>query len=78
MRIPPFSANLTRPKMNPSKPSAVPDSLLEILETRVRYEEGKIDEIKAAYDADDRDLVFRLVRQLLYEGPGTIADKAPK
>jgi len=51
-----------------------PDSLVDILIARGAYEEGKIEEIKAAYDARDKDRVFSLVGELLYEGPGTNPD----
>lgn len=47
---------------------------MDILIARGAYEEGKIEEIKAAYDARDKDRVFSLVGELLYEGPGTNPD----
>ena len=59
--------------MNNSMPSDdVPDSLIEILCTRARYEEGIIAEIKVALAAGDKDLVFKLADQMFHEGPGTI------
>ena len=64
--------------MNNSKPSDVPDSLVEILCTRARYEEGKIAEIKVALAAHDKDLVFRLAGEMIYEGPGTTLRTKPK
>ncbi|HEY0255810.1 MAG TPA: hypothetical protein VGC39_00090 [Candidatus Methylacidiphilales bacterium] len=54
----------------------VPDSLIEIFATRARWEEAKLDEIKVAYDAGDKEKVFKLSGELLYEGPGTV-DKQP-
>jgi len=53
----------------------VPDSLFDILVTRGQWEEEKIQEIKIAYDAGDREKVFTLVGELLYTGPGTIERK---
>jgi len=49
-----------------------PDSLVDILNTRCRWEEEKTQEIKIAYDAGDREKVFTFVGELLYTGPGTI------
>jgi hypothetical protein len=58
---------------NSSNPSDdIPDSLVEILCVRARYEEGIIAKIKVALAAGDKDLVFRLADQMIYEGPGTI------
>ncbi len=64
--------------MNNSKPSDIPDSLIEILCTRGRYEEEKIAEIKVALAAGDKDLVFRLADEMIYEGPGTTPRTKPK
>lgn len=49
---------------------AIPDSLIGILFERGRYEEEVIEQIKVAFDKNDRDAVFDLVGKLLYEGPG--------
>jgi hypothetical protein len=63
-------------KTDPSKTDKgrvpVPDSLFDILITRGKWEEEKIQEIKIAYDAGDREKVFALVGELLYTGPGTM------
>jgi hypothetical protein len=48
-----------------------PDNLRDILFARAQYEEAKIGEIKAAFDAHDKDGVFKLAEELIYGGPGT-------
>jgi hypothetical protein len=54
------------------KTAEVPDSLIEILCQRGRYEEEMLERIKDAFDKNDQRKVFRLVGKLLYEGPGTV------
>ncbi len=63
--------------MNKDKPIPVPDSLVEILIVRAKYEQGKQAEIKVAYDAKDKDRVFDLVGEMLYEGPGSLPRQKP-
>jgi hypothetical protein len=48
-----------------------PDNLRDILFARANYEEAKIGEIKAAFDAHDKESVFKLAEELIYGGPGT-------
>ena len=63
--------------MDKDKKMEAPDSLVEILMVRAQYEEEKQEEIKVAYDAKDKDRVFDLVGELLYEGPGTVPRQTP-
>jgi hypothetical protein len=60
---------------NDQKPgSDAPNNIEDILFARADYEEAKIREIKEAVDRDDRDLVFKLAKELIYGGPGTNKD----
>jgi len=63
---------MTVAKNQTNKAAEVPDSLIEILCQRGRYEEEMLDRIKVAFDREDQRKVFRLVGKLLYEGPGTV------
>jgi hypothetical protein len=49
-----------------------PDNIEEILLARADYEEAKIREIKKAVDVQDKDKVFQLATELIYDGPGTL------
>jgi hypothetical protein len=55
-----------------SREEKLPENLREILLARAVYEESKIGEIKAAFDDGDKDGVFKLVEELIYDGPGAI------
>jgi hypothetical protein len=63
---------MTVGKNQTDKTAEVPDSLIEILCQRGRYEEEMLERIKDAFDKNDQRKVFRLVGKLLYEGPGTV------
>ena len=63
---------MTVAKNQTNKAAEVPDSLIEILCQRGRYEEEMLVRIKDAFDKNEQGKVFRLVGKLLYEGPGTV------
>ena len=51
--------------------SDAPDTIEGILLARADYEDKKIQAIKEAVDSGDKDRVFALARELIYDGPGT-------
>jgi hypothetical protein len=59
-----------KPQLSAASADSVPDSLLGIFQARAEYEAGVLARIKVAYDGNDSQLVFRLVGDLLYCGPG--------
>ncbi len=59
-------------KYQTDQAAEAPDSLIEILCQRGRYEEEMLERIKDAFDKNEQRKVFRLVGKLLYEGPGIV------